>query len=88
MIDLLSVSEAAAFVGLTPQGLRRHIASGRVPVILTIGGKRLIRPADLDSLIVHRAEMHTAEGRQASAQHAARTRWDRYRAERAQASAA
>jgi len=50
-IQLLTLHEAAETLRLSPRTLQRLIRIGELPVI-RIGGRTLVRPDDLDALIV------------------------------------
>lgn len=46
--DRLPITPAAAYLGITPQTLRRHEADGLIHPETTVGGHRRYRVADLD----------------------------------------
>ncbi len=50
MSELLSVSDAAELLALSPQSVRRAIRRGELPMVM-IGRRVLIRRADLESFI-------------------------------------
>lgn len=49
--ELLTAKDAAAYVGVYPDTLRRWVDSGLLPDRRTPGGHRRYRRADLDALI-------------------------------------
>jgi excisionase family DNA binding protein len=59
---LLSVGEAAEFLGVSSSALRRWSDQGRVPVHRTPGGQRRYAPADLRRFIESMRERHTGSG--------------------------
>jgi len=53
--DLLLPSEAARIIGVSPDSVRGYAASGKLPCMRTVSGRRLFRRSDVDALVVQRA---------------------------------
>jgi excisionase family DNA binding protein len=68
--DLLTPSDAARVLGLSPDSVRVLSDSGRLPAMRTVSGRRLFRRSDVDRLAAERAR-HSASVLAARAQHAA-----------------
>jgi excisionase family DNA binding protein len=45
----LTLTEAAAELGVSTQTLRRWADAGRIPVLRTLGGRRRFRPKDIEA---------------------------------------
>lgn len=65
--DLLTPSDAARVLGLSPDSVRVLSDSGRLPAMRTVSGRRLFRRGDVDRLAAARAE-HSAAALAARAQ--------------------
>src|SRR4051812_49109231 len=65
--DLLTPSDAARVLGLSPDSVRVLSDSGRLPAMRTVSGRRLFRRGDVDRLAAERAE-HSALAQAARAQ--------------------
>jgi len=57
--DLLTPSDAARVLGLSPDSVRVLSDSGRLPAMRTVSGRRLFRRGDVDRLAAERAS-HSA----------------------------
>jgi excisionase family DNA binding protein len=53
--DLLTPSDAARVLGLSPDSVRVLSDSGRLPAMRTVSGRRLFRRGDVDRLAAERA---------------------------------
>jgi excisionase family DNA binding protein len=53
--DLLTPSDAARVLGLSPDSVRVLSDSGRLPALRTVSGRRLFRRGDVDRLASDRA---------------------------------
>jgi excisionase family DNA binding protein len=53
--DLLTPSDAARVLGLSPDSVRVLSDSGRLPALRTVSGRRLFRRGDVDRLAADRA---------------------------------
>ena len=58
--DLLTPSDAARVLGLSPDSVRVLSDSGRLPALRTVSGRRLFRRGDVDSLAADRAAASAA----------------------------
>ena len=58
--DLLTPSDAARVLGLSPDSVRVLSDSGRLPAMRTISGRRLFRRSDVDRLAAERAQLASA----------------------------
>jgi excisionase family DNA binding protein len=45
----MTLTEAAAALGVSPHTLRRWADAGRIPVLRTLGGRRRFRPKDVEA---------------------------------------
>jgi excisionase family DNA binding protein len=54
--DLLTPSDAARVLGLSPDSVRVLSDTGRLPAMRTISGRRLFRRGDVDRLAAERAQ--------------------------------
>jgi excisionase family DNA binding protein len=68
--DLLTPSDAARVLGLSPDSVRVLSDSGRLASMRTVSGRRLFRRGDVDRLAADRAQQ-SALALAARAQHAA-----------------
>jgi excisionase family DNA binding protein len=58
--DLLTPSDAARVLGLSPDSVRVLSDSGRLPALRTVSGRRLFRRGDVDRLAADRAAASAA----------------------------
>jgi excisionase family DNA binding protein len=58
--DLLTPSDAARVLGLSPDSVRVLSDSGRLPAMRTVSGRRLFRRGDVDRLAEERAHQSAA----------------------------
>jgi excisionase family DNA binding protein len=58
--DLLTPSDAARVLGLSPDSVRVLSDSGRLPGMRTVSGRRLFRRGDVDHLAAERAHQSAA----------------------------
>jgi excisionase family DNA binding protein len=65
--DLLTPSDAARVLGLSPDSVRVLSDSGRLPAMRTVSGRRLFKRGDVDRLAAERAQ-HFAVTQAARAQ--------------------
>jgi excisionase family DNA binding protein len=54
--DLLTPSDAARVLGLSPDSVRVLSDNGRLPAMRTVSGRRLFRRGDVDRLAAERAQ--------------------------------
>jgi excisionase family DNA binding protein len=65
--DLLTPSDAARVLGLSPDSVRVLSDSGRLPAMRTVSGRRLFRRGDVDRLAAERAHQSAARNHHAHA---------------------
>lgn len=65
--DLMTVSDAAARLGLGTEMVAKLRRSGRIPVVRTVGGMNLFLTQDIDRLKKERAKNPPRPGRHGSA---------------------
>jgi len=53
--ELMTPSEAARLLGLSPDSVRAMSDGGRLPTLRTVSGRRLFRRADVEHLVAERA---------------------------------
>jgi excisionase family DNA binding protein len=70
--DLMTPSDAARVLGLSPDSVRVLSDSGRLPAMRTVSGRRLFKRGDVDRLAAERA-LHSASAASAKAHGAADT---------------
>jgi excisionase family DNA binding protein len=63
--DLLTPSDAARVLGLSPDSVRVLSDSGRLPAMRTVSGRRLFRRGDVDRLAAERAHQSAARNHHA-----------------------
>ena len=59
--DLLTTTQAAEYVGLSPRTLERHRVTGEGPRYLKVGRRVLYRPADLDEWLADKVRRSTSD---------------------------
>jgi excisionase family DNA binding protein len=69
--DLLTPSDAARVLGLSPDSVRVLSDSGRLPAMRTVSGRRLFRRGDVDRLAAERASHAAGRNHQAPLEAAA-----------------
>ena len=59
--DLLTTTQAAEYVGLSPRTLERYRVTGEGPRHLKVGRRVLYRPADLDEWLADKVRRSTSD---------------------------